>query len=138
MACKTTECDLYHEASQQCKIVMLVTRLLGNIDGPVKATPPPPKPDSPLVADAMKGVPDMSQIEWLVKGNKDARDTDAFAYAFVFTYDAAAKEATDKLRSEATELYQYLKENNNTLRIGEFTYSLNKTETLFARNKARD
>ena len=42
------------------------------------------------------------------------------------------------MRPEAKDLYNYLKENNNTLRIGEFIYSLNKTETLFARNKAKD
>jgi hypothetical protein len=113
---------------------MLVNRLLGDIDGDKQ---PGPTPASPLVADAMKGQPDMTHIEWLVKGNKDARDTDPFAYAFVFKYDAAAKAATDELRPEAEELYNYLKANDNSLMIGEFTYSLNKTETLFARNKAR-
>jgi len=116
---------------------MLVNRFLGAVDGPVE-TAPSKVPASPLVADAMRGVPDMTHIEWLVKGNKDARDTDPFAYAFVFKYDATAKQATDELRPEATELYNYLKENDNRLVIGEFTYSLNKTETLFARNKARE
>ena len=137
LACKGIACvGLYHEASQQCKVVMAINRYLGHIDGPVEKVSP--KQQSPLVSDAMKAQPDMTQITWLVKGNKDARDTDSFAYAFVFKYDAAAKAATDELRPESYELYTYLKENNNSLALDGFVYSLNQTETLFARNKARE
>ena len=81
--------------------------------------------------------PDISGVKWMIKGNVDARDTDAFAYAFVFKYDATAKKATDELRFESAELYNYLKENNNTLTLNGFTYSLNREGSLFGRNKAK-
>lgn len=55
LACKGVACEgIYHEATQQCKIVMMVNRYLGRIDGPAKTETPSPKSDSPLVADAMK------------------------------------------------------------------------------------
>lgn len=55
MACRE-DCPLIHEATGQCKIVMLVNRLLGDIDGPVKTATSgaPTQTQSPLVADAMK------------------------------------------------------------------------------------
>lgn len=58
LTCPKIECDLYHEATQICKIVMLVNRTLGHIDGPApKETPTVPiqtpvvdgiKPDNPF------------------------------------------------------------------------------------------
>ena len=139
MQCRVEMCPAFHSASQQCMWGMALNRFLGDIDGPVEKTVTDTRsaPSSSLVVNAMKGIPDMSQISWLIKGNNDARDTDPFAYAFVFKYDAAAKKATDELRPEAAELYQYLKENDNILNLDGFIYSLNKTETLFARNKAK-
>ena len=134
MTCNVA-CGNYHEATQQCKITMALNRYLGDIDGPVKKAPT--APTSSLVSNAMKGIPDMSQIDWLIKGNNPAPSTAPFAYAFVFEYDVGAKKSTDKMRGDAVELYQYLKDNNNNLVLDGFTYSLNKTETLFARNKAR-
>jgi hypothetical protein len=110
---------------------MLVNQLLGNVDGPVK-TAQAKAPTSPLVSDAMKGQPDFSEIEWMVKGNKDARDTDPFAYAFAFKYQ------TDELRPEAIELYEYLTANEKLVLDG-FIYTISgKEKNLFARNKAKE
>jgi hypothetical protein len=62
-------------------------------------------------------LPDISEIEWMVKGNKDARDTDPFAYGFVFKYQ------TDEVRPEAQELYDYLTQYGE-LNDGGFKYTL--------------
>ena len=51
MACKTTECALYHEATQICKIVMAINRYLGPIDGPAKISTAPAQTP---VAEGMK------------------------------------------------------------------------------------
>ena len=53
LTCPKIECDLYHEATQICKIVMLVNRTLGHIDGPV-ITPPTTIPAQTPVAESMK------------------------------------------------------------------------------------
>jgi len=49
---------------------------------PVSHAPPsqPPKGVAPFDADI-----DVADVDWRVKGNKDARDTDPFAFAFVYT-----------------------------------------------------
>ena len=130
MSCNA-DCPLYHEASQQCKIVMAINRYLGPVDGPTKTPPPTPKIQSPLVADAMKQTPDFSQIEWMVKGNQPASSTAPFAYAFAFEYQ------TQDLRPEAEDLYQYLLDNKE-LTLDGFTYTISgKDKNLFARNKAK-
>jgi hypothetical protein len=136
IACVKEECPVFHEATGLCKVVMAVNRILGDIDG--KPIQTPSTPPSQLVADAMKAIPDISQIKWMIKGNQDARDTDPFAYAFVFKYDAGAKRATNELRTETTELYNYLKAHDNNLELDGFIYSLNREGTLFGRNKARN
>ena len=130
LTCKGVACEgIYHESTQQCKVVMVINRYLGHIDGPAPIAQPTPQ--SPLVADALKVQPDMSQLEWMVKGNQPAPSTAPFAYAFAFKYQ------TEELRPEAEELYAYLLANEKLV-IGEFTYTISgKGKNLFARNKAK-
>ena len=85
MQCNREACPAYHDASLQCMWGMWLNAQLGvgKIDPlPREKTAEP----SGLVVDAMKGQLDFSQIEWMIKGNKEARDTDPFAYAFAFKY----------------------------------------------------
>ena len=79
-------------------------------------------------------IPDISGIKWMIKGNKDARDTDNFAYGFVFKYDQDAKQSTDELRMDAVELYNDLKQNGQLI-IEDFTYKLSKDEQFFQRTR---
>ncbi len=136
MLCNSEQCVLFVKEWDQCFDEIEKEYKMNQMN--IRKTTTSPAPSSTLVADAMKGQPDLSQIEWMVKGNKDARDTDPFAYAFVFKYDRDAGRVTDELRPEVVELYNYLKANDNTLVIGQFTYSLNKEGSLFGRNKAKD
>lgn len=53
LTCPKMECDLYHEATQICKIVMLVNRTLGHIDGPTPKETPPASLQQPVV-ESMK------------------------------------------------------------------------------------
>ena len=53
LTCPKIECDLYHEATQICKIVMLVNRTLGHIDGPAPTETPPASLQQPVV-ESMK------------------------------------------------------------------------------------
>lgn len=188
LACKGVACEgIYHEATQQCKIVMMVNRYLGHIDGPVKETPTQKEPLAAAMRPELTGIegkiqqilvmhpnltresverlideerakaagllteeaaahlvasnlgldrqiPDISGIRWMIKGNKDARDTDNFAYAFVFKYDQGAKQSTDELRMDAVEFYNYLRESGQ-FTSGDFTYKLSRDGQFFQRTR---
>jgi len=134
MGCAGDNCPAFVQELDKCLIEILKGRLLQEMRvKPVEST-------SMSVADAMKpelGLPNVSEIQWYVGGGEsryDARPDDEKAWAFVYKYDATAKQPTDVIRDECVELVGYLHTNDSLEMDGYKFFLSGKDKNFLGRN----
>jgi len=95
----------------------------------------PPAPRQPAEPRARGSAPfsadiDVADIDWRIKGNKDARDSDPFAYAFVYT-----NREQDTMRDSVVEVVQLCEQHGTIKTVDGFLVKLGGTDnSLLNRN----